>query len=56
MCTPNDAGALIATCSRRLGVACGHQPALDNHPDEQGTGSSYPRKLEFTATTLRNTG
>ena len=56
MRAPNDSWAPIATCSRRLGVACGHQPALDNHPDEQGNGSSYPRKLEFTATTLRNTG
>lgn|GEM_PF-6301011 len=54
MRAPNYARAIIiSTRCRRLGVARGYQPALDNHPDGVGKCSSYPGELKFTATPLQ---
>ena len=33
-----------------------NQPVLDHHPDGEDKFSSYPRKLKFAATILRNQG
>jgi len=52
MRVPNYARAFISTRCRRLDMACGYQPALDDHPDGVGKCSSYPGELKFMATPL----